>query len=154
MPKKEFESLKELFDSKRKSKKNSTELDWDERLQKWKKAIDILYVEVDNLLVSNLKKAGFKVSTSKEEVTLTEDYVGSYKVDNYRIQADSIRIIFNPIGTLIVGSYGRVNMVLPKETVILVLDGWKNWKIISKENRRTSLDFNESNLISLLQKYL
>ena len=90
-----------------------------------------------------------------EETKLTEDYLGSYTVYNYIIDAESIKIIFNPIGTIIIGAYGRVNMVLPNETVKLVLVDWDNWKIVKGIAASMELiDFNEQNIIKVFEENL
>jgi hypothetical protein len=46
-------------------------------------------------------------------------------------------------------------MVLPKETVKLVLHNWDEWKIVSGFGNSTKLiDFNEQNILRIFKEYL
>lgn len=155
--KKHFMTFKEFLESKKKEDtKNIKPLeDWDERRKKWVESIDKLYEVVDNIIISNLKAAGYTVTATKEDIRISEEYVGAYNTQNYIINADHINIKFNPIGTIIIGAYGRVNMLLPKETIKLVLAGWGHWKIVSGIGGSIKLvDFNEQNIIKIFQANL
>ncbi len=116
-------------------------------------AVDQLYRLVDELIVRNFQASGIQVSTRKEEVKIYEDYIGSYLMSNYIIEADGIAIKFFPVGTIIIGAFGRVNMLLPNETVGLVLQNWNTWRIITGIGSAMKLvDFNEGQLVKLLQE--
>lgn len=150
-------TFKEFLENKKKEQKGSSEkkVDWEARKEKWLSALDTLYQQVDQLIVKNFQEAGYSVTTSKEETKITEDYIGTYTANNYIVDTDTIRILFNPIGTIIIGAYGRVNMVLPNETVILALPKWDEWKIVKGiGHARKIIDFNEQNLMEIFSDNL
>lgn len=154
--KKHIMTFKEFLESKkRKEKSQKKQVDWDGRKKKWLSSINDLYEMVDKIIISNFIEAQYNVKSDKEEIRIIEDYIGAYIVKNYIINTESIKIIFNPIGTIIIGAYGRVNMVLPNETVKLVLPEWGQWKIVKGiAGSRELVDFDEKNIMEIFQDNL
>ncbi len=75
--------------------------------------------------------------------------------ENYFITADGIEMKFFPVGTIIIGAFGRVNMILPNETVKLVLQDWNDWRIVSGFGSAMKLiEFNEESIVKLFQENL
>lgn len=138
---------------KNENDKSVKNIDWEARKLKWIASIDDLYNIVDEIIVSNLSKGGLPFTAKKEKVRLFEEYIGNYDVENYFIKAGRIDIKLYPVGTIIIGAFGRVNMVLPKGTIKLVLQDWDNWRIVSGLGSEMKLiDFNETNIVRLLQE--
>lgn len=130
-------------------------VDWEARKTLWLNSIDILYNKVDNIIVNNFRTAGFQVTTKKVNERIFEEYIGAYDLENYFITADNIDVKFFPIGTIVIGAFGRVNMILPKETVKLVLKDWNDWRIVSGFGSAMKLvEFNEVNIVKLFQDNL
>jgi len=142
---------------KKKKRENNTEkkTDWMKRKKMWVNSIKSLYEILDKLIVSNFKDAGYSVTTNTDELKITEDYLGSYYVQKYIINADNITITLNPIGSTIIGAYGRVDMLLPNETIKLVMPEWDNWKIVKGiGGSRELIDLNEANVFELFKENL
>lgn len=155
--KKHIKTISEFLADRKKNEPKKTEkkVDWDKRKTRWLKSIDNLYNTVDSIILNNFQKAGFKVTSKKEKVRIFEEYIGAYNVDNYYVTADNIEIKFFPVGTIIIGAFGRVNMVLPNETVKLVLQDWNDWRIVSGFGSTMKLiEFKEENIVKLLQENL
>jgi len=155
--KKNITSFKEYLEARKKVGfgKNEKKIDCDDRKLKWLESVDELYLAVDDIIVENLKSAGYSVSISKEVVKNTEEYIGSYDITNYFIKTDNFEIKFFPIGTIIIGALGKVNMVLSGETIKIVLTEWGKWKIVSGSAANNKLiEFNEQNIVRLFQENL
>ena len=151
----EKKSLIEFLENKKKNGNKEKQIDWTKRKEDWKNSIEFLYSSLDNLIISNFKNAGYDVIPTYEELKITEDYLGSYYVQKYIIKADNIIITFNPIGSIIVGAYGRVDMLLPNETIKLIMPEWNVWKIVDGlGNTRKLLDLNEKNILKLFEENL
>jgi len=153
--KKHLKTFKAFLDERKKAESTRAEkpVDWEARKNNWLKSVDNLYSIVDQVIVKSFEDSGFKVTKTKETVRLSEEYIGTYSIDNYYIKADTIQIKFFPIGTIIIGASGRVNMVLPSETIKLVLQDWNTWKIVSGLSSSMRLvDFNEENIVKLFQE--
>ncbi len=152
---KHVKTFKDFFYERKKHSTSAAHknVDWESRKAQWLLAVDQLYRLVDELIVRNFQASGIQVSTRKEEVKIYEDYIGSYLTSNYIIEAEGIAIKFFPVGTIIIGAFGRVNMLLPNETVGLVLQNWNTWRIITGIGSAMKLvDFNEGQLVKLLQE--
>jgi len=155
--KKHIKNFKEFFEDRKKVEDISTEkkIDWDDRKLKWINSVNEFYIIVDQLIVENFKNAGYSVFTQKEVVKNFEDFIGYYEIPNYIIKSENIDIKFFPIGTIVIGALGRLNMVLPKETIKVVLSDWGKWKIVNGYGSDTKLiDFNEQNIVRLFQENL
>ncbi|MFZ1462258.1 MAG: hypothetical protein WAU38_15795, partial [Ignavibacteria bacterium] len=146
---KEYLEVRKKNDTVKEEKK----VDWQSRKIKWLSSVENLYETVDNIIVKNFKESGFKITANKEKIRLYEEYIGSYEIDNYIIEANNILIKFFPVGTIIIGAFGRVNMLLPNDTVKLVLQDWNDWRIVSGIGSSMKLiQFNEENIVKLFQE--
>ncbi|MBK8383835.1 MAG: hypothetical protein IPL16_18480 [Ignavibacteria bacterium] len=153
--KKHIKTFKEYLEVRKKNDtvKEEKKVDWQSRKIKWLSSVENLYETVDNIIVKNFKESGFKITANKEKIRLYEEYIGSYEIDNYIIEANNILIKFFPVGTIIIGAFGRVNMLLPNDTVKLVLQDWNDWRIVSGIGSSMKLiQFNEENIVKLFQE--
>jgi len=153
---KHIKTFSEFFENRKKNEpKKSEKVDWEVRKTQWLSSIENLYNTVDIIIINNFKKAGFQVTNKKEKVRIFEEYIGAYDVENYSITADNIEIKFFPVGTIVIGAFGRVNMILPNETVKLVLHDWNDWRIVSGFGSTNELiEFNEESIVKLFQDNL
>lgn len=119
--------LKELIDEVTSKK---TEVDWDRVLVEWKNYVHNLYEQVE----SWIRKSGAfnKVKLDKQEITISESYLGSYQIDQLIWTVGDHIIHFVPQGRLIVGAKGRVDIICGNQKVLLLLlsrDGQPSIKI-------------------------
>ncbi len=114
MGKKEFEKI---LDQRHKA---SESIDWEKRKNEWIDSVYRLYNFVDACLDS-YKKAG-KVQVKREQKTITEEFIGTYYIKKSVIEIGDDTIVIEPIGTLIIGSFGRVDVRsnLGMATLVLV----------------------------------
>ena len=155
--KKHIKTFKEFLKDRSKNKPDTEEqkVDWEARKNQWLQSVENLYKIVDDIIVRSFREAGYQVESQKERVRLYEEYVGAYEIDNYIIQANAIFIKFFPVGTIVIGAFGRVNILLPGETVKLVLQDWNDWKIVSGIGSSMKLiEFNEENIVRIFQENL
>jgi len=145
-----------LEDKKLEHESNPQEkMDWRARKYKWLNAVEYLYEVVDEIILSNFESAGYNTTSDKEEIRITEDYIGTYTINKYSINADDIEIIFNPIGAIIIGAYGRVDMMFAFENIKLVLTEGDKWKIVDGiGGARKLIDFNEENIFQIFRNTL
>jgi hypothetical protein len=87
------------------------------------------------------------------QITLQEDYLGSYPIDVLSLHIGKQRVGFYPKGTLIVGAEGRVDVRGPKAVRALVLsDG--QWSVVERSPRVKMLPFNEDSFHDMLREVL
>ena len=153
--KKHVRTFQEFLENKKVEldKPNIKRVDWELRKNEWVEAVNTLYDKVDEIIVANFRKAGYNVSTQKKDRTIIEDFIGAYSVADYVLTTDSFRIFFNPVGTIIIGSKGRVDMILPAGTVKLILTDNNEWKIVKGFSVSMELvDFNEKNIQKVFEE--
>jgi hypothetical protein len=150
-------SLKELLEQKKIDlTKTENKIDWNERKEKWLSSINDLFNLVDSIIVKNLNDAGYEdIKTRTEEIKITEDYIGTYMTYNYFVETKPLRIVFYPIGSIIIGANGRVDMMIQSETIKLVLKDWVKWYIVKGFPSQIELvEFNEKNITEIFKNIL
>ncbi|MBN1006959.1 hypothetical protein [Amphritea pacifica] len=175
MSKKDFEDLLKKHESKSEEK----EIDWQSQKDEWLAFIDQFYNTLEQWL-SPYKEQG-AVSYSYKDLQLTEEYIGTYTVKVMTVDFAGQRLTFEPIGTLLIGTKGRIDMegvkgrvqfILAdkdskgmKVSVSISIDGEKQkekknqktpdwtWKIVLRESRKVSfVEFNEENFFDALME--
>ena len=111
--------------------RNST-VDWDEQRKEWLVHLQLFYDMIDAFITDYIANQQLSVTRSKKR--LNEENIGEYEVDVLSINIDLTRVTLTPIGTLLIGSKGRVDMVGPKGKVkfVLVPKGTSRPRIVVK----------------------
>ena len=101
------------------SQKNS--VNWEKTLIEWKAHVSKLYDQVEHWI----KGSGVsqKVTIERELISISENYIGSYKIDQLLLKVGDNIIRFIPQGRLIIGSRGRVDIVCGSKKALLLLLG-------------------------------
>ena len=99
--------------------KKEPPIDWTQRRDDWKKHLDEFYQLAEGFLQKYIDQDKVHVTWSTKQ--LDEEHIGSYDVKSLEIQIGTIKVRFDPIGTLVLGVKGRVDMHGPHGTVKFVL---------------------------------
>ena len=94
-------------------------VDWESRLDEWKKHLYLLYEKVEAFLNAYIKSG--KIILKRRRVLLDEEHIGSYEVHALDILLGHTRITLMPIGTVLATARGRVDMRGPKRMVRFLL---------------------------------
>lgn len=105
---------------KRKAAQDQTEagqaIDWDKRKTDWLNELDALYTKMKRYL-----KPFDEIQIECSSIQICEDYLGTYDVDKLTFKIGPDKIIAKPIGTLLIGAWGRVDLSGPRKTLKIVL---------------------------------
>ena len=104
MSKKEFEDLLKKHESKSEEK----EINWEAQKTEWLDYISQFYSSVKTWLTP-YKESG-KLSYEFKKTEITEDYIGTYEVDVMVVNFAGQKLTMQPIGTLLIGTKGRIDM--------------------------------------------
>lgn len=115
MSKKDFE----IFLLNKSDSNIEVKIDWGKEKQDWLNFIDIFYKQVKSWLEDYHSKGLVKYSYTNKNIT--EENIGSYEVKKLDLTLAGSRVTFDPIGTLLIGAKGRIDLVGPKETIKFVL---------------------------------
>jgi len=88
--------------------KEETKTDWEKVKKDWIKNINDFYSLVENLLAEYLKSG--KISLQYIDYTMYEEKLGSYATKKLLLTIGRQQVDFTPIGRLIFGAQGRIDM--------------------------------------------
>jgi hypothetical protein len=168
MSKKDFESML----NKHHEDLTKEKINWTDQKKEWLGFIEQFYEKVE-LWVQPYLETG-QLSYNYRKTILTEDDIGSYEVGVMEINFAGQHIKLEPIGTLLIGTKGRIDMEGARGRVQFILadknskerkiistndkalqigePDW-TWKIILRESRKIAYeDFNEENFFSALME--
>lgn len=91
-----------------KIKKTEKEIDWNEQKKEWLAFIDVFYESIQGWLKPLIDDG--VVSIYFKDKNLNEDFIGDYIVREMVIKSAGKEVVFRPIGTLLIGSKGRIDM--------------------------------------------
>ncbi len=87
----------------------SKPIDWNAKKVSWEKALNKLYLQLEAFLGNLISEKVLVIS--RRPVTVQEDYLGSYQVDQLVLSVGSEQVVFAPKGATIVGASGRVDVL-------------------------------------------
>ncbi len=128
--------LKELIDEAT-SKKSG--VDWDRVLVEWKSHVHHLYKQVEIWI----RKSGAfnKIQLDKREITISENHIGSYQIDQLIWTVGGHIINFIPQGRLIIGAKGRVDIICGSRKALLLLLSKDGQPSIKTQEFNTELEY-------------
>jgi hypothetical protein len=94
-------------------------IDWQARKAEWLSYLEVLYRQVNQYLKSYVDAGDIVIGF--RTVNLNEEYIGPYSAKEMIITIGGKVIKLEPIGTLLIGSKGRVDAVGPLARAQLVL---------------------------------
>jgi hypothetical protein len=174
MGKKEFEALL----SKHETIKSESQIDWNIQKEEWLGFLQSFYVSVEKWLKPYVDQD--KLQFNYVNINLTEENIGTYDVKSMHILFSEQLIKLEPIGTLLIGTKGRIDMEGARGSVQFILvdkeskgvkvnvymggipqtkeepkePDW-TWKIVLRESRRIAYDeFSEDNFFNALMEVI
>lgn len=107
------------------------------RLSRWKMALIELEMKLSKWLEAPIKK--HVVTLAKSPKSIAEELLGQYTVNTCTVMISGRRVVFDPIATYVVGSYGRVDVVGPAAKFKLIRekdDG--HWSLVDLSDPRVA----------------
>ena len=88
-------------------------------LADWLRELDTLYSAMEGYLQSYTESGQIKIE--RRPVQLTEEYLGTYDAEALAMSIGNDEVIAQPVGTMLIGSSGRVDLTGPRKTLRIVL---------------------------------
>jgi hypothetical protein len=114
MPNSEFANF---VDSQQDSKE--IQFDWQKELSDYTGNVESLYRQVTDYLGEYLVDGRVKLSYDKVEIV--EESYGSYSINRLLVDIGHQRVFLEPIGTMLIGSKGRVDLIGPIKRIPILL---------------------------------
>ena len=83
-------------------------IDWNKMREEWVKHIEGFYQVVKNWLKDYVEEG--KVTIKTLAMTLNEEPIGPYKTHKLLLKIANQEVILSPVGTLLIGAKGRIDM--------------------------------------------
>ena len=104
---------------KRKTAQVQDDVDWGKRRADWLRELGELYSSMEHHLRPYTE--AHEIEIDRTPIQLREDHLGTYDADKLTFRIGRDRIVAKPIGTLLIGARGRVDLSGPRKTLKIVL---------------------------------
>jgi len=93
----------------------------DKELRRWRQDLANLYKQIEGYLKKYIDGGTATISYSK--ISLNEEFAGNYEMEKMRLSIGPSIVTFTPVGTMLIGARGRVDVQGPHGRARLVLIG-------------------------------
>ena len=130
-------------------------IDWNAKKMSWEFALNELYTHLESFLGNLISEGVLKLS--RRPVTVQEDYIGSYQVEQLVLSVGQEQVVFAPKGVTVIGAKGRVDVLGQASTRTLL---WvkgngsspSDWSFIVTRSPKLKLaDFSQESLLDVLK---
>lgn len=145
----QIDSFEEFLNRKKEQSKEQN-INWEERKSIWIKSVDSLFSKIKGWL-EPFEKQGLVVFKERE-IKCYEDYLGEYIIKKLDIFLGSDIISLVPKGTIILGSFGRIDMMGNDGDIMIIEPEWNEWKFARRTPMLKVWDLSEESFKAELQK--
>lgn len=99
----------------------SKSFDPERELQEWRQYLKTLYDTIEQFMASYIEQGSAEIDY--RDIELNEEFSGPYKVEQMSLTIGASIVTFKPVGTMLIGSKGRVDVQGPRGAGRLALVG-------------------------------
>ena len=111
--------LQAFINAKKQNAKNEEQIDWEKERDEWLQFLNKIYCQIESWL--NDFEDSDVISLEYENKEMNEEHIGIYNTNKMIIKIASEQILLEPIGTLLIGAKGRIDMKGKNGTIKIVL---------------------------------
>lgn len=118
-----IENLKSILEKKAAEQAEQDAFDPQKEITDYKLKTSELYAKVESAIQELVQSDLCK--TTKTPITLNEESLGAYSIESLVISFSKEKVVLEPVGTMLIGSKGRVDMKGPRgiEKFLLIRKG-------------------------------
>ena len=147
------QSLDEIFQKKHRQASVGAAINWDERREKYISVVDSLYQTIEKFLAEPIAHKTAVLQRRPKE--LSENYIGTYKVDDLILLVGDEQVRFSPRGRNIVGASGRVDVLGERGDDVLIVQIDSRWSFVqTRQPTLKVVPFDESSFAELLKRVM
>jgi hypothetical protein len=141
--------LGKLLQRKQEAATIGNSVDWDDRRDKYIAAVNGLYQTIEAILTELIARK--TVTLQRRPKSLTENFIGTYSVDDLIMIVGDEQVRFSPAGRNVVGAAGRVDVIGDRGEAMLILQPDLRWGFVqSRQPKLSVVPFDESTLADAL----
>jgi hypothetical protein len=114
-------SFKEFVEQEREVETRKRSIDWEERKKFFLGRLEVLFQDVERFLHDFIESNDVQIIRKNKGIK--EEYIGKYEVPVMRIKLYGKHATLIPVGTLMIGTPGRVDLVGTLESKRIILTG-------------------------------
>lgn len=113
-------NLEKILKKKKEKEETESRIDWKAKKGEWIQYVNSFFFEqVEKWLKTYMEKDLLRIKT--EKIRITEENIGTYEIDQLIIEMPNEKVILTPVGTLVMGAKGRIDMQGNQGTVTFLL---------------------------------
>lgn len=124
----------------------------EQRKSDWLKGVSGVYEKIESW-ISKYKKEDL-IQTNYASARIDESLIGQYETQKLTLIIGNKIIEIVPIGTYILGSYGRIDIRGSKGTYHLIQKEFGQWQLINNRSVKDYLDFTQEHLFKVIEHIL
>jgi hypothetical protein len=141
------DQLQKFFQEK-KEKAKPADIDWGAKRDAWVAAVNDLYHTIED---DYLKAAKGNVEIERETKEVRELYIGVYQVPELFLRVGDEEVEFSPVGTIVAGAQGRIDLEGERDNVTIVWQGGNRWSIVASRAPLRLIDLTADSLADVLK---
>lgn len=107
------------FVARQASRLQQAEIDWNKNREDWLNHLSEFYTLTSGFIDAYLTNGQIQIAYGRKRIV--EEYIGEYEAKTATITIGKSQILFDPIGTNLIGAKGRIDMIGPNGKVKFVL---------------------------------
>lgn len=113
-------------------------INWEKRREEWLSHVQVFFNQVQEFLHDYVSKGQIEIVFNTMKIN--EEYLGEYEVQKASIFIGKNQIVLEPVGTLIIAAWGRIDMKGAYGTVkfILIDKDISSWQRMTQDNQFTT----------------
>ncbi len=119
MSKQTFDEFVKKQVDQAKANQATNEIDWNKTREDWLRELCDLYSRMERYLKKYTDKDQIRIR--RDQVHLSEDHLGTYEAETLTFLIGNEKVVAKPIGTLLIGAWGRVDLVGARGSLRIVL---------------------------------
>lgn len=133
-------------------------VDWTAKRDKWIGQVNKLYNDIRQWL-GTYETDGYLTFTTRE-ITLSEEYVSLYQIDELEINIGPYTVVLQPIGLNVIGALGRVDIFLSGHKadgiILMLMDRGSQpvWEIYRDKRKDSGHPLTRESLEALLDEWI
>ncbi|MCL4408020.1 MAG: hypothetical protein M1542_01495 [Thermotogae bacterium] len=144
-----MKDLTNFFEDKKKLKSTYEITNWNEMKEKWVSQIEDFFSTIKEWLNDSIRKGLIEVKEA--EIEISEENLGNYKTKSLQISFENKKVEFVPIGRLVIGAQGRIDIKFINGRYILLYDD--GWKYLDESGiQKKLIDFDEKCFTEMMEK--
>lgn len=144
--------MEDLSDFLRKKQEDyeQEQTNWLQIKEQWQQQVKEFMAQINNWLKPLAQQQ--LLNLQEGQIQLDEEHIGSYEATTLEITIGGKRIKIQPVGRLIIGALGRIDISSSKGSYIVLYHEQQGWIYRNAHRREQFAVFNENNFMELIRE--